>query len=274
MAETAVVATTEAKTPIAVGRNGIQIGTLNDLYRFAQYVAESGFAPKDMKESPIKILVAMEMGMEVGLPLMQSIQNVAVINGRPTVWGDSAKALVESSGLCEEHKEFFEGKPYEKGFKAVCETKRRGRTKVRWEFSVEDAMRAGLWQTEAKVKRRGKNGGEYMANNDSPWYRYPKRMMQMRARGFALRDAYPDVLKGLYLREEMEGAPPIDVTAETEVIETTNSAPTSLDDLADDLDEVPSPTPANTEVVDEETGEVLQEETQATEEETPKESLF
>jgi hypothetical protein len=42
-----------------------------------------------------------------------------------------------------------------------------------------DAKRAGLW-TKA-----------------GPWQTYPRRMLQMRARSFALRDAFPDVLKGL-----------------------------------------------------------------------------
>jgi hypothetical protein len=54
-------------------------------------------------------------------------------------------------------------------------------------FSVADAIRAGLWR------------------KPGPWCDYPRRMLQMRARAFALRDAFPDVLGGLYLREEFEG---------------------------------------------------------------------
>jgi len=51
---------------------------------------------------------------------------------------------------------------------------------------VEDAKRAGLWAKQG------------------PWTAYPKRMMQMRARGFALRDAFPDVLKGMITAEEAQ----------------------------------------------------------------------
>ncbi len=36
---------------------------------------------------------------------------------------------------------------------------------------------------------------------------YPKRMLQLRARGFALRDAFPDVLKGLVTAEEAQDYP-------------------------------------------------------------------
>ncbi len=53
----------------------------------------------------------------------------------------------------------------------------------------KDAKRAGLW---------GKGG---------PWTAYPKRMLQMRARGFALRDAFPDVLKGMISVEEAQDYP-------------------------------------------------------------------
>ena len=53
-------------------------------------------------------------------------------------------------------------------------------------FTVGDAIRAGLW------KKAG------------PWTMYPKRMLQMRARSFALRDAFPDVLRGLVATEEVE----------------------------------------------------------------------
>jgi hypothetical protein len=51
-------------------------------------------------------------------------------------------------------------------------------------FSVVDAKRAGLF-TKA-----------------GPWQTYPRRMLQMRARSFALRDAFPNVLKGLISVEE------------------------------------------------------------------------
>lgn len=176
----------KSAVPVPVGVGGVQIQSLEGLWRFANYVAASGFAPKGM-ERPESCLVAIQMGLEVGLRPMQSIQNIAVINGRPSVWGDAAKALVEASGLCTDFAEWFEGKEGADDFKAICEAKRIGRPRpVRWEFSIADAKRAGLW---------GKQG---------PWTQYPRRMMQMRARGFTIRDAFPDVLKGLAMAEEAQ----------------------------------------------------------------------
>jgi hypothetical protein len=97
-------------------------------------------------------------------------------------------ALVQASPVCENIEEYFEGEGSPNPV-AVCVAHRRGRTPVTVKFSVEDAKRAGLW---------GKTG---------PWQAYPKRMMQMRARGFALRDAFPDVLKGLITAEEAQDYP-------------------------------------------------------------------
>jgi hypothetical protein len=119
---------------------------------------------------------------------MQALQNIAVINGKPSVYGDAAMALVQASPVCEDIEEYFDGEGTPNPV-AVCVAKRKGRKPVVAKFSVEDAKRAGLW---------GKQG---------PWQAYPKRMMQMRARGFALRDAFPDVLKGLITAEEAQDDP-------------------------------------------------------------------
>jgi hypothetical protein len=69
---------------------------------------------------------------------------------------------------------------------AYCTIKRKGEEPHTSTFSVEDAKKAGLL---------GKQG---------PWTQYPKRMLQMRARGFALRDKFSDALKGLIVKEEAQ----------------------------------------------------------------------
>ncbi|MFC3228756.1 recombinase RecT [Marinibaculum pumilum] len=173
--------------------------TMEDAYRVASAVVKAGLAPYGM-DTPEKCLVAIMMGMEVGLTPMQSVQRIAVINGRPTIWGDAAIGLVRGSGLCEYVRERFEGKGDD--YTAFCEVKRRGEAEpVIGTFSVGDAKRAKLWE------KRGNKG------QDTPWITHPKRMLQMRARGFALRDAFADVLGGMYLQEELEGVEPMrDVT--------------------------------------------------------------
>jgi len=170
--------------------------SLGEAREIATIIANSGLAPKDYIGKPDMILVAIQMGGDLGLKPMQALQNIAVINGRPSIWGDAAAALVQSSGVVERFHETFEGTFPEDTYTAVCIIKRKGwPDEIRREFSIADAKKAKLWD------KRGHNGGE------TPWVTYPKRMLQMRARGFALRDAASDMLMGLVLAEEAQDYP-------------------------------------------------------------------
>ena len=158
--------------------------SLSEAYRIAQAVCAAKMAPKGL-DTPEACMIAIMHGLELGLSPLSALQRIAVINGRPTLWGDGALALVKASSLCEAIDEWIEGEKPEM-WVAVCNVMRRGDLiPTERRFSVEDAKRAKLW---------GKAG---------PWSDYPKRMLQMRARAFALRDAFPDVLGGLYLTEEL-----------------------------------------------------------------------
>ena len=169
-------------------RQGFAPATLGEAMEFSKMLADSTMVPRAYQGKPQDILVCVQWGQEIGLAPLQALQNIAVINGKPSVYGDAAMALVQASAVCEDVQEYFEGEGTPNPI-AVCVAKRRGRKEVVAKFSVEDAKRAGLW---------GKTG---------PWQAYPKRMMQMRARGFALRDAFPDVLKGLITAEEAQDYP-------------------------------------------------------------------
>ena len=179
----------EQTTQVAVANKGA-VSTFNlnprnfdEAWRLADILADSELVPKDFRGKPGNCLVAIQWGAEVGLGALQSVQNIAVINGRPAMWGDALIALVRSSPLCEFIIETDDGTT------ASCRVKRRGETEQVRTFGVSDAQAAGL---------AGKQG---------PWQQYPKRMRQMRARAFALRDVFPDVLKGIPMAEETMDAP-------------------------------------------------------------------
>lgn len=150
---------------------------------FSDYLADSDMVPKDFKGRPSNCLIAIQWGAELGLKPLQAMQNLAIINGRPSLWGDAVIALARSSPLCEFIIETDDGHT------ATCRVKRRGEPEQSRTFSMDDAKTAGL---------QGKAG---------PWTQYPKRMRQMRARAFALRDVFPDVLRGLPIAEEVMDMP-------------------------------------------------------------------
>ena len=159
---------------------GLTPQSLEAAMEMANLLAKSNMVPKDYIGNPGNIIVAIQWGAEIGLPPLQAMQNLAVINGRPALWGDAVMALVRGSGLLEDFRE----EVTDQG--ATCTVKRRGEQPVSRHFSVEDAKKAGLW---------GKQG---------PWQQYPKRMLQMRARSWAIRDVFTDVLKGINIKEVLE----------------------------------------------------------------------
>lgn len=169
--------------PVSRGSFSLAPQSLDEALRFAEMLSKSSIVPKDFNGNPGNILVAIQWGMELGLQPMQAMQNIAVINGRPALWGDAVIALVRSSPLCEYVYETIDGDV------ATCRVKRRGEEEQVRTFSLADAKAAGLI---------GKQG---------PWTQYPKRMLQLRARAFALRDVFPDVLRGMPVAEEVMDMP-------------------------------------------------------------------
>lgn len=198
------------KTGSAIAnKGGFSLAPRNyeEAQKFANMLSKTEMVPKAYRGKAPDILVAVQMGAEVGLPPMQALQNIAVINGRPSIWGDAAIALVKVRPECESIREYFLNKEGEKTtgddyHTAVCIVKRKGQEEEMRTFSLDDAIKAGL---------KGKQG---------PWTQYEKRMLQMRARGFCLRDVFPDALKGLGIAEEVQDIPheEIDVTPKKEEI--------------------------------------------------------
>jgi hypothetical protein len=163
----------------------MQVGSIEAAMQCAELIAKSSFCPKGMVGKPGDVVIALQMGQELGLKPMQALQNIAVINGRPSLWGDAMLAVCRQSPDFEYIKEEYleETKTY------VCRVKRKYEPEFMQTFSEADAKLARLW---------GKEG---------PWTQYPRRMLQFRARGFCLRDAYPDLLRGIITCEEAEDMP-------------------------------------------------------------------
>ncbi len=169
-----------AKTFLYVPEN------LSQAMEFATMISNSSFCPAPMKGKPGDVLLAIQMGAEIGLSPLQALQNISVINGKPCVYGDAALAVVQNSPYYVSHREWFEGSLEDNNLVAFCGMTRKGCDEHVVSFGIEDAKRAGLW---------GKVG---------VWQTYKPRMLQMRARGFCSRDTFADALRGLNFREEVE----------------------------------------------------------------------
>lgn len=200
------------KLPEAVNimetKSGLIPTNINEAMQLSEILAQSDIVPKDFKGKPSNIFVAVNWGIEIGLSPMQSLQSIAVINGRPSIWGDSALALVRGSGKLEYIKET------QTEHEATCIVKRKGEPEVTSTFSMQDAQKAGL------------------VNRSPVWKAYPKRMMQMRARSFALRDVFTDVLKGISIAEEVQDTVDAEVLPPVKEQAQTKPEPTQTVDLS------------------------------------------
>jgi len=161
--------------------NGLQLTNLNDMYKFAKLIAESQLVPMAYRHKPEDILLAIQMGAEIGITPVASLTGIKVINGIATMWGDPLLGLVLAHPECEYVNEYFDDQTQT----AFCEVKRKNHPLYVQTFSKKDAEKALLW------------------NKKGPWVDYPNRMLQMRARGFALRDKFADALHGLKTVEEV-----------------------------------------------------------------------
>jgi hypothetical protein len=167
-------------------------GTLDHAMAAGKVIIESGFAPKGY-DRPQAVVVACAMGARLGLDPFSAMAGIAVVNGRPTLYGDAMLAVCQSHPQFEDISEQVTGTG--ESMAASVVVKRKGRSPYTSTFAVADAKQANLW---------GKQG---------PWSQQPKRMLMMRARAFALRGAFADALAGFHAREEMEDSEVIDVTA-------------------------------------------------------------
>lgn len=204
--ETQVAKVPEAK----IGPMGIEVSTLEQMWWLSNRIIQSGLAPKDCKNAA-DLVVRAQYGMSVGLSFMQSIQCVANVNGRPSLWGHQVLGLITASGKCKSWTETVIGTdPTKDDYTVRITTERRDMEGVRIvEFSTAEARRAGLM-------------------NKDLYKTYPKDMLRHRAVARAAKQVYADVLSGLSVAEEERDI--IDVTSQP--AEATE-APKTLDDVAD-----------------------------------------
>lgn len=187
MSEDSTLATRPAnKAPVLAGNRGVSFTSMEDMWRFCVAVVNSGQI-KDIS-TPEVALIRLQAGLELGLSPIWSLTNIMVTNGRPSVWGDALLGIVLAHPDCEDVIETQTGEGDAKT--ATCEVRRKGRVPVVRSFSAADAKRAGLL---------GKAG---------PWTQYTSRMLAMRARSWACRDAFADALRGLGVAEELRDVEP------------------------------------------------------------------
>jgi hypothetical protein len=172
--------------------NFMDFSSFEKAWKTAEMLSKAKCIPKEFWGNPADILVVVQFGYDLDIKPMTAIQNTMIINNRPAIWGDLMLAICmrtkgKEGGFIDCIETFDE-----ENQTAKCIVKRDGREPLERTFSRKKAETAKLW---GKVGQTG---------NASSWVTNPERMLQFRARGFALRDMFPDILKGVVSIEEMK----------------------------------------------------------------------
>lgn len=168
---------------VALSSASLMPQTYEGKLQMAGALAKSGLIPQGLN-TPEKVFVALQWGHELGLSPMVAVNNVAVINGKPTLSADIMAAVVKRSPE-------YGGIEWVKNTEseAECIITRilsNGKTEsITSRFTMQDAVNAGL-------------------ANKTVWKQYPRRMLKHRCLSYGLKDMFPDILAGLYTPEEME----------------------------------------------------------------------
>ena len=208
------------KPGVPAMRTGGRLAPINpqsfeDVQRMAKMAVKAGLAPVDRKDDEetaiAKATGAIMQGLECGVPPMQALQGIAIINGRAVMWGDLLTALLWSKGF--KLKKWIEGE----GDARVGHARivRPDGEVIEKTFSVAQAKQARLWDERQTVKKKWNDKWEDKPN-DSPWFKFPDRMLEWRPFGYAVKDGASDATHGMLVREEAapEYNQTIDVTPE------------------------------------------------------------
>lgn len=166
-------------------RNGTGIISVNDLVtnlekkkELAQIFIKSGLIPSQLN-TPEKVLVCMFKSQELGLPALEGLSGMAVINGKVTLQGNLLLALINRSNKA---KQIVIDE--QDNYCSVTMSRRDYDFEYNFTFSIDDARKAGLLDKQI-------------------WKQYTKTMLKWRAVSGCARVVFSDIIGGLYTPEEI-----------------------------------------------------------------------
>lgn len=193
------VETQKPVTAIALDNSGlIKAKDSSELFREADLMLKSNAVPACYKTVP-QVIMAIQMLRALKVPVASGLRNTMLINNVVAIWGELIPAVIFNSGELE----WMYVKSYNKDYEeicmanknlddesvmAVCTIQRKGfPLPTEKSFTIDEARRAGL-------------------ANKSIWKLYPKVMLERRARSFAAKEVFPDVLSGVAIAEDYDQA--------------------------------------------------------------------
>lgn len=186
----------------------LAINNWDDLLKRSEFFAKSALIPVALRNKPADVAIILQMGMELGLSQMQSLNSIDVIQGKPTIPPQLGLAMCRSrlSDFSVEWKELTETK-------AVV-ILHRGKESYPATWDTARAQKLGLLGKQNYQQQQG-------------------TMLKWRAVGEGLRAIASDILKGCYLEGELDGmdGPPTDPQAKVDRLRSLNQSKPEMKDV-------------------------------------------
>lgn len=166
----------DTKTMALALPTGNEWGTITQM---AEVLVPSGMLPAHIK-TPAAAAAIILKGRELGIPPMQALSGIAVIQGKPVAGSELMLAI-----LYRDHGDNCLWFTETTDVRCAVSYARRGWPERReYAFTIDDAKRAGLL-------------------NNATWTKYPAAMLRARTISAVARMAFPDSIGGMYTPEEL-----------------------------------------------------------------------
>mgnify|MGYP006054318253 CR=1 FL=1 len=183
---TTTLATTQTQ---AIAAPNASKEALNSLWMHAKMLADSDIVPKAYQGKPNNCLIAIELAARLGTAPMLVMQNLDIIQGKPS-W--SSKFLIATVNACGRFSPLrfrFDGKPGTKDWSCTA-------------FATEretGELLEGITVSMAMAEAEG-----WLGKQGSKWKSMPQLMLTYRAAAFWTRIYAPEVSMGLHTSDEVE----------------------------------------------------------------------
>lgn len=153
----------------------------------AQALAQSNIVPNTFQKNPSNCLIAIEQAQRTRMSPFMVMQNLYVIQGRPSWSSKFLIAMINASGRYDMELQFDDerdksGRPYA----CTCWTTKQGRR--------IEGMRVDMDMAQAEG---------WLGKNGSKWKTMPQLMLRYRAASFFANLNCPDLTLGLYTDDEV-----------------------------------------------------------------------
>jgi hypothetical protein len=190
----------------------------------ASELIKSNFLPASIK-TPEQAMMIILKGRELGIPPIQALSQIAVIQGKPTM---SAELML--SQIMRLHPRTKISFPERSNEVCTVKVQRYGCEPSVFSYTIGDAEKAGLLAKDS-------------------WRKYPRAMLHARAVSEMARSLFPDAISGVsYTPEEMgkevnDDGEVIEIDAKPVVVGSTNEKPVVEETITVKTDAPASPAP-------------------------------